>query len=156
MPDPVMIGLVKERLSQDDCNSGFILDGFPRTIHQAEVLDSFLEKENKPITNVLLLDVESEILVKRLTSRRLCRNCGKDYNMITNPPTKESRCKICGGEVYRRADDCEETVINRLQVYDAQTKPLLEYYEKRNKLSRIDGSQTIQTVQGQITKIVST
>lgn len=156
VPDSVMIGLVKERLSQDDCNRGFILDGFPRTIHQAEVLDSFLEKENKPITKVLLLDVESETLVKRLTSRRLCRNCGKDYNMITNPPTKESRCQICGGEVYRRADDCEETVVNRLQVYDAQTKPLLEYYEKRNKLSRIDGSQAIQAVQAQITKILST
>lgn len=155
VPDSVMIELVKERLVQDDCKNGFILDGFPRTIQQAEVLDSYLEKNLMPITSVVLLDVDTDFVVRRLTSRRLCRKCGRDYNLLTDPPQADGTCKICGGEIYRRDDDSEYTIMNRLQVYQNQTNPLLEYYEKQQKVNRVDGNRTIQEVQTQIAQIIS-
>ncbi|MBN1349567.1 adenylate kinase [candidate division KSB1 bacterium] len=147
VPDSVMIGLVKERLTSQDCASGFILDGFPRTIPQAEALDGFLVKRNQPISKVILLHVEREVLIQRLTGRRICRNCGKVYNIITAPPPQDNRCSVCGGEVYRRSDDSEETVSNRLDVFELQTKPLLEYFEKQGKVKRVDGNKDIDAVQ---------
>lgn len=155
VPDSVMIDLVKERLLRNDCEKGFILDGFPRTIHQTEVLDTYLTEKRMTITKVVFLDVDADLLVKRLTSRRLCRKCGKDYNIITDPPPAGGKCKICGGEIYRRDDDSEETIKNRLQVYENQTNPLLDYYTKQKKLMRVDGNQSIQEVQDQIERILS-
>lgn len=150
VPDSLMIDLVAERLSQDDCKQGFILDGFPRTIKQAEVLDSIMKKLNRSIDRVIALVVESKLLIARLTSRRLCRNCGKDYNMLTNPPPQDGHCEVCNGEIYQREDDKEFTVVNRLNVYQKQTQPLIDFYKQQDKLIEIDANQSIEQVQNYI------
>lgn len=150
VPDELMNDLVAERLSQPDCKVGFILDGFPRTINQAKTLDDYLKRNGLILDGVILLDVDSKVLVARLTSRRLCRGCGKDYNVITNPPPANNKCVACGGEIYQRDDDNEATVTRRLQVYQEQTNPLVEYYQKYGKLVVIDGNQDVPKVQQQI------
>lgn len=150
VPDELMNDLVAERLSQPDCKVGFILDGFPRTLNQAKTLDVFLTQNGLALDAVILLDVDPKELVTRLTSRRLCRGCSKDYNMITNPPPANGKCFACGGEIYQRADDNEITVTRRLQVYQEQTNPLVEYYQKTGKLVIIDGNQDVKKVQQQI------
>lgn len=147
--DDIIIGLIEERLSQPDAQSGYILDGFPRTIKQAEELDNLLP-EDKAIDAVIYFDVPAEEIVDRLTSRRTCSVCGKNYNMKTDPPPPDNKCRVCGGEIIQRDDDKEETVRNRLSVYNEKTAPLVEYYEKQKKLYRIDGSKEVEEVRKDI------
>jgi len=150
VPDDVMIGIVRERIKEADCDNGFILDGFPRTVPQAEALDRMLAESGEKLDYVLDLDVSRNELVERLTSRRVCRNCGRDYNMITNPPPDDMICEQCGGEIWQRADDTVETVVNRLDVYDQKTKPLRKHYQNQGKLSLFDGNGTIDEVHDSI------
>lgn len=128
VPDHVTIGIVKDRLSESDCKSGFLLDGFPRTVDQAKALDEILTSLDSKIDYVINIDVDLNILKERLTGRRICRSCGATYHKIFNPSAVEGVCDKCGGELYQRKDDNEETVGNRLDVYVNQTKPLLDYY----------------------------
>nr|5G3Y_A Chain A, ADENYLATE KINSE [synthetic construct] len=146
VPDEVTIGLVKERLSQPDCKKGFLLDGFPRTVAQAEALDKILKELGIKLDAVINIEVPREELLERLTGRRVCRQCGATYHVIFNPPKVEGVCDKCGGELYQRSDDNEETVSNRLDVYEDQTAPLIDYYEKKGLLKNIDGDQDIDAV----------
>ena len=129
VPDEVVIGVVRERLAEDDAAQGFLLDGFPRTIEQAERLDAMLADEDRAVTHVILIEVPEDELIKRLAGRRMCRGCGKGYHIVFNPPQREGVCDACGSELYQRTDDNEATVRNRLEVYRAQTEPLVGYYE---------------------------
>lgn len=146
VPDEVVIGMVEERLRQPDCSKGFILDGFPRTIEQAEALDSELEKLGLKLDAVLNLEVGDEEVVKRIALRRTCRSCGAVFHLIFNPPRREGVCDRCGGELYQRDDDKEEVVRNRLKVYRQQTKPLLEFYRRRGLLRDVNGERSIEDV----------
>ncbi|WP_071396697.1 adenylate kinase [Bacillus tuaregi] len=146
VPDEVTIGIVRERLSKDDCNKGFLLDGFPRTVAQAEALENILSDLNKKIDFVINIDVDQEILMERLTGRRICKSCGATYHLVFNPPANPDVCDKCGGELYQRADDNEETVGNRLEVNLKQTKPLLDFYETKGYLRNINGQQDIRIV----------
>ena len=146
VPDEVTIGIVRERLSKDDCKKGFLLDGFPRTVAQAEALENILSELNRPIDYVINVDVDKDILMERLTGRRICKECGATYHLVFNPPAKEDVCDRCGGELYQRADDNAETVQNRLDVNLKQTKPLLSFYEDKGTLRYINGQQDIKVV----------
>ncbi len=146
VPDEVTIGIVHERLSKEDCAEGFLLDGFPRTVAQAEALENILSDLNKKIDYVINIDVEQEFLMERLTGRRICKSCGSTYHLVFNPPTKDGVCDRCGGELYQRADDNAETVQNRLEVNQKQTKPLLDFYEGKGYLRNINGQQDIRKV----------
>ena len=146
VPDEVTIGIVKERLSKDDCKEGFLLDGFPRTVAQATALEDILSELNRPIDYVINVDVDKDILMERLTGRRICKECGATYHLVFNPPAKEDVCDRCGGELYQRADDNAETVQNRLDVNLKQTKPLLSFYEDKGTLRNINGQQDIKVV----------
>lgn len=146
VPDEVTIGIVRERLSQPDCNQGFLLDGFPRTIEQAEALDAILADLGKSIEHVVNIEVAKEDLVKRLTGRRICKVCGSSYHLIFNPPKEEGKCDKDGGELYQRADDNPETVNNRLEVNIKQSQPLLDFYDAKNVLTNINGDQEIGKV----------
>jgi len=134
VPDEVVIGVVRERLAQADARKGFLLDGFPRTIAQAERLDAMLADGGRAVTHVILLDVPEDELVERLAGRRTCTGCGKGYHIVFDPPRKEDLCDVCDAELYQRGDDNEATVRNRLEVYGAQTEPLVGYYEGRGVL----------------------
>ena len=146
VPDEVTIGIVRERLSAVDCAEGFLLDGFPRTVPQAEALESLLVDLGKRIEHVVNIQVEQDELVKRLTGRRICKVCGTAYHLIFNPPQVEGVCDKDGGELYQRADDNPETVTNRLEVNIQQTQPLLDFYESKGVLKNINGQQDIQKV----------
>jgi len=150
VPDDVMIGLIQQRLTEADCQNGFILDGFPRTVTQAAALDAYLEKLKKPINAVIALEVPEHEIIARLTSRRVCRNCGKDYNVITNPAPSGNKCEVCQGDIIQRADDTEETVKRRLKVYDEKTMPLQRYFTKRGKLTIFEATGTIAEIQSRI------
>ncbi|BCB02008.1 adenylate kinase [Bacillus sp. KH172YL63] len=146
VPDEVTIGIVRERLSKEDCEKGFLLDGFPRTVAQAEALDNILADLGKKMNYVINIDVDKDILMERLTGRRICKECGATYHLVFNPPTEKDVCDRCGGELYQRADDNEETVQNRLDVNIKQSQPLLAYYEDKGYLKNIDGQQDIHRV----------
>lgn len=146
VPDEVTIGIVRERLSQPDCDQGFLLDGFPRTTGQAEALDSILSDLDKKVEHVINIEVEKDELVKRLTGRRICKVCGSSYHLVFNPPKEEGKCDKDGGELYQRADDNPETVTNRLEVNIKQSQPLLDFYGKKNVLTNINGQQDINDV----------
>ena len=133
--DAVVIGVVRDRLAEADAQDGFLLDGFPRTIAQAEGLDAMLAEVGRGVTQVILLDVPEDELVQRLAGRRLCRGCGKGYHVVFDPPKVEGICDACGAELYQRSDDNEATVRNRLAVYRTQTEPLIGYYEGRGVLN---------------------
>ena len=154
VPDEIILSMVKERLSQDDAQKGFILDGFPRTVAQAEALDKLLEEMGKKIEYVLALIVPDEELVTRLTGRRTCKNCGMMYHIKFKPPKVEGKCDACGGELYQRPDDNEETVRNRLKVYHEQTAPLIEYYRKKGVLFEVDGNKSIEEITQQLINIL--
>jgi len=154
VPDEIILGMVKERLSQPDCQKGFILDGFPRTVAQAEALDKLLSEMGKKLDFALALIVPDELLVERLTGRRTCKNCGMMYHIKYKPPKVEGKCDVCGGELYQRPDDNEETVRNRLKVYHEQTAPLIEYYKNKGILREIDGSKSIEEITQQIIAIL--
>jgi len=154
VPDEIILGMVKERLSQPDCERGFILDGFPRTVAQAEALDRILAEMGKELNFALALIVPDELLVERLTGRRTCKNCGMMYHIKYKPPKVEGKCDVCGGQLYQRADDNEETVRNRLKVYHEQTAPLIEYYKNKGILREIDGSKSIEEITQQLISIL--
>jgi adenylate kinase len=140
VPDQVVEGLVAERLSADDLRSGFILDGFPRNTHQADALDRILSDDGRRLDLVLNIVVDPELLVERLTGRRVCRDCGYNYHVSFNPPAEENTCVACGGEIYQRDDDNVATVRERLRVYEEQTEPVIDYYRPTGRLVDIDGS----------------
>ncbi|MDR9798217.1 adenylate kinase [Aeribacillus pallidus] len=146
VPDEVTIGIVRERLGKNDTDIGFLLDGFPRTVAQAEALEQILKELNKEIDYVINIHVDQEILMERLTGRRICKNCGATYHLVFNPPKEEGICDKCGGNLYQRADDNAETVGNRLEVNLKQTKPLLDFYKSKGYLKNIDGQQEINKV----------
>ncbi|MEJ9210809.1 adenylate kinase [Bacillus smithii] len=146
VPDEVTIGIVRERLSKDDCKKGFLLDGFPRTVAQAEALESIMSDLGKKIDYVINIDVDKDLLLERLTGRRICKNCGSTYHLVFNPPKVAGKCDRCGGELYQRADDNAETVQNRLDVNLKQAKPLLDFYSEKGYLKNIDGTQEINKV----------
>lgn len=146
VPDSVVLGMVEERLKQDDCKKGFILDGFPRNTKQAEALDNMLSSLNMPLTAALSVDVPFDELMKRLTGRRTCKSCGQMYNVYFNPPKKEGVCDKCGGELFQRDDDKEETIKKRLEVYSAQTAPLIDYYNKKGILKSVQGTGSIDEI----------
>lgn len=154
VPDHVTIGIVKDRLSESDCKSGFLLDGFPRTVDQAKALDEILTSLDSKIDYVINIDVDLDILKERLTGRRICRSCGATYHMVFNPPAVAGVCDKCGGELYQRKDDNEETVGNRLDVYVSQTKPLLDYYSLAGNLVNINGQQSIDLVFAEIQDVL--
>ena len=139
VPDELVIGIIEERLKASDCGPGFILDGFPRTIAQAEALQPILAKMGKSVDHVINIEVEDEELVRRLTGRRTCKNCGAMFHLIFYPPKKEGRCDRCGGSLYQRDDDKEETIRTRLKEYQRQTAPLIQYYQEKKKLRSILG-----------------
>ncbi len=140
VPDSVVIGIVKDRLQEPDTAKGFLMDGFPRTIPQAEALDEALKALDRAVTKVLALLVDEEELILRLTGRRICRDCQTPYHVEYNKPAKEGVCDKCGGELYQRDDDSEATVRNRLEVYRAQTEPLIAYYDAQGLVARVDGT----------------
>lgn len=146
VPDSLVVEIVEDRLKEADCIKGFLLDGFPRTEVQALELDNVLEKMGVDLNAVINIRVNPEILVSRAIGRRICRTCGATYHVVNNPPKLEGVCDKCGGELYQRSDDVEETVKNRINVYVNETSPLIHYYEKRGKLVDIEGEQDIDVV----------
>jgi adenylate kinase len=146
VPDAVIIGLIAERLAGPDAGKGFVLDGFPRTVAQAEALDRLLAEQGLRLDRVVLFQVGDEELVRRLTGRRVCRQCGRNYHLAFSPPRVPDRCDACGGELYQRADDAEAKVRHRLVVYARDTAPLVEYYRRRGLLETISGLGPVETV----------
>lgn len=146
VPDELTVGLVNDRLAQDDCKDGFMLDGFPRNVFQAVSLDEFLKNEGISLDAVVNIEVDKNKLVNRIVGRRICKSCGATYHVTFNAPEKEGCCDVCGGELMQRADDTEETVSKRIQVYLDQTTPLIDYYSKQKKIADINGDQDINKV----------
>ena len=146
VPDEVTINMVKDRLQQDDCKNGYLLDGFPRTVNQAEALQDFLNARNEELDTSLLIEVPTGFILERMTGRRVCPSCGASYHIKFNPPTIHGKCDVCGSDVIQRKDDTEETVSERLDVYERQTQPLIDFYKERNLLSTVDGTQAINEV----------
>ena len=154
VPDEVVVGIVRERLMAADCNGGFILDGFPRTLPQAEALDVTLGEMKRGIDHVISVEVDNEELLKRLTGRRTCRTCGAMYHIMFNPPQKDGICDQCGGELFQRDDDQEATIRARLQVYEEQTAPLIAYYKKKGLLRPIEGVGAIEEIFQKIVQVI--
>ncbi|HDU1433834.1 TPA: adenylate kinase [Staphylococcus pseudintermedius] len=154
VPDEVTVGIVKERISEDDAKKGFLLDGFPRTIEQAEALNSILEELGRTIDAVVNIELPEEELMNRLTGRRICETCGTTYHLVFNPPKVEGICDIDGGKLYQREDDNPETVANRLEVNVKQSKPILEFYNQKGLLKNIDGSKHIDEVTSDVIEIL--
>ena len=152
VPDDLVIEIATDRLLKDDCKNGFLLDGFPRTVYQAENLDEFLAAHGGKIDKVLDIAVGKDELITRLTGRRVCKACGASFHVVNIPPKKEGVCDYCGGELIQRADDNLETVTNRIDVYEAQTKPLIDYYEKAGNIAHIDGTTGLDNVFADIVK----
>jgi adenylate kinase len=148
--DEVVLGIIRERLAQEDCKAGFVLDGFPRTIPQAVSLGKILAGLNRSIDHVISLDVDNAEIIQRLSGRRTCSYCSKGYHVVYDPPKQEGVCDACGGELVQREDDKELTVKTRLDVYDQQTAPLKEYYEQAGLLRHINGCGSILDIQQQI------
>jgi adenylate kinase len=155
VPDSVVIGIVEERIQQPDCAKGYMLDGFPRTVPQAEALDGMLQNLSSKIDHVVSIEVANEELVGRLTGRRTCRDCGAGFHVMFDPPDKEGVCDKCGGELYQRDDDNVETVTSRLDVYESQTMPLIDYYTAQGKIRPIDGVGEIKEIFKRVTEVLS-
>ena len=154
VPDNVTINLVKSRLTENDTKNGFLLDGFPRTINQAEVLDELLAEDNAAIEAALLIRIPLELIIMRMTGRRVCPSCGASYHLEFNPPMLKNICDDCGSNLIQRDDDKKETVEERLEIYDFQTKPLIDYYEKKGILKAVDGTKAINEVYEEIIGIL--
>ncbi|MFO7602813.1 MAG: adenylate kinase [Gammaproteobacteria bacterium] len=152
--DDVVLGMIRERLSHADAQRGFILDGFPRNIPQAEALDTMLEAMGKPLETSLLIDVDFDILMQRLTGRRTCKSCGQMFNIYTSAPRIDGQCDKCGGELLHRADDNESTIANRLRVYEAQTAPLIDYYRGQGKLRTVQGVGDIDAIFNAVLRVL--
>ena len=154
--DDIVIGLIRERISQQDAQQGYILDGFPRNIPQAEALDQMLNQLQQPLQGVVLLDVPFEELMQRLTGRRTCQDCGAIYNVHLSPSKAEGHCDNCNGELFQRADDNEDTIGNRLNVYQEQTAPLVDYYQQQQKLHSIVGTGDVNNITNMVGAIFDT
>ncbi len=154
VPDEITIGIIKDRISQPDCKGGFLLDGFPRNIEQAEALAALLTEMGSGIDAVINIQVPLENLITRLTGRRMCRNCGSIYHLLYNPPTTENVCDNCGSGLYQRSDDQLEAVTQRLQVYEERTAPLIDYYAEKGLLHNVDGDRPIKEVMIDMGKVL--
>lgn len=154
VPDDLVIDLATSRLLEPDCENGFLLDGFPRTVYQAEKLDEFLTAHDSKIDVVLDIAVAKEELITRLTGRRVCKVCGASFHIVNVPPKQEGVCDFCSGELIQRADDNLETVTNRIDVYEAQTMPLIDYYEKAGNIAHVDGTGSLDEVFSDIVKAI--
>ena len=146
VPDEVTINMVKDRLTWEDCKNGYLLDGFPRTVAQAEALQEFLVSRNENLDTALCIEVPSSFILERMTGRRVCESCGASYHVKFNPTKVEGICDVCGSEVVQRKDDREDTVRERLDVYERQTQPLIDFYKEKNLLSTVDGTKAINEV----------
>ncbi|UFH64647.1 adenylate kinase [Clostridium cadaveris] len=146
VPDSLTIDLVKDTLSQEFCENGFLLDGFPRTVAQAEALKEFLKENGTDLDVALLIDVPQNFILERMTGRRVCTSCGASYHIKFNPPSVDGKCDVCGNDVVQRKDDTEATVKERLDVYDSQTQPLINYYDAEGLLKTVDGTKAINEV----------
>ena len=155
VPDEVTVGIVRERLGKADCAKGFILDGFPRTVEQADALGKILSDLGKKLSCVINIDVPSEYLIERAVGRRICKKCGATYHVKYNAPKAENICDECGGELYQRGDDTAETMQKRLSVYEASTRPLIDYYKAAGAYAEVDGRQPIDKVTEDLNKILS-
>lgn len=154
VPDSLTIDIVKDRLTQEDCKNGYLLDGFPRTVVQAEALKEFLIERGEELDSALLIDVPKDFILERMTGRRVCPSCGASYHIKFNPPKNNGKCDVCGSDVVQRKDDTEATVKERLDVYDRQTQPLIEYYKRENLLQEVDGTKAINKVFDSICSIL--
>lgn len=154
VPDSVVLGMVEERLKKDDCKKGYILDGFPRNTAQAEALDKMLASLNMSLTAAVSVDVPFDDLMKRLTGRRTCKSCGQMYNVYFSAPKKEGTCDKCNGELFQRDDDKEETIKKRLEVYTAQTEPLMGYYKNKGILKSVSGTGSIDEIFSKVCAIL--
>lgn len=154
VPDQLTLDLIADRLVQDDCKNGYLLDGFPRTVVQADYLQKFLETRESKLDCALLIEVPRELIMERMTGRRVCTNCGATYHMINNPTKKDGICDVCGHKTIQRKDDSFETVKDRLDVYELQTEPLIEYYNGKNLLKKVDGTKKIVDIFKDIVKIL--
>lgn len=154
VPDSVVIGLIDERIKEADCKNGFMLDGFPRTVTQADALKGVMDKMGLKLDHVISIDVDNDDLLGRLTGRRTCRGCGAGFHVQFDPPKKEGVCDKCGAELYQRDDDKEETIRNRLKVYADQTEPLIAYYKAAGLLRSIVGTGSIDEIFGRITSVL--
>jgi len=154
VPDELTISIVEDRITRDDCKQGFLLDGFPRTVKQAEALEKALADKGERIDVALLIDVPREEILERMTGRRVCPACGASYHVKFNPPKVDSKCDLCGAEVIQRADDAISTVNNRLDTYENQTKPLVDFYTGKGQLAAVDGTKAIASVFDEICKVL--
>lgn len=154
VPDELLITIIRDRLSKPDCSKGFLLDGYPRTVPQADALQMILTESNKKLDAVLNIEVEGEELIKRLSGRRVCSSCSASYHIMFNPPGKDEICDICKGKLYQRDDDKPDAIRNRLIVYKRQTEPLIEYYNKKGLLRSVDGGKDIPRIFEEIKKIL--
>lgn len=154
VPDDLVIEIATDRLLRDDCKKGFLLDGFPRTVYQAEKLDEFMQAHGGNIDHVINLEVGDDLLIFRLTGRRVCKQCGASFHVVNIPPKVEGICDKCGGELVQRADDTEETVKNRIAVYKEQTMPLIDYYTKADNISTLDGAAPLDECFAEIVKVL--
>jgi len=150
VPDEVILGMMDNRLQDENCKNGYILDGFPRTIPQAEGLENLLNKIGHHLDCAIVLDVAQETIVNRLSARRSCNGCGRVYNLIFDPPETENTCETCNNELYQRDDDKPETIKNRLKIYDEQTAPLIDFYSAKNLTRHVDASRDIHQVKGNL------
>lgn len=155
VPDEVVIGIVQERLSQDDVRDSFMLDGFPRTLEQAQALDAILEESGRRLDAVLYFDVEDAELIRRLSSRRVCEDCSTTYNIISMPPLEEGICDRCGGKLIQRSDDTPEVIRQRLRTYEEQTKPLVDFYEKKGILHRISSTGNLEEITRRVKAVLA-
>ena len=154
VPDELVVDLIMDRFKEADCANGYVLDGFPRTIIQARKLADICSMFNFKIDAVINLDIPEDVLVKRLSGRRTCADCGKSYHIVYNPPKKEGVCDVCGGELIQRSDESEEAVQVRIDTYNKQTKPLIDYYTMLGELTNVDGNQSMDEVAEEIYKVL--
>lgn len=155
VPDELVVSIVKDRLTKEDCSEGFLLDGFPRTLDQADALDKELSKMGIKLNKVVNIEAEKEVLIERAIGRRVCKSCGATYHIKFNPPKIDKLCDIDGGELLQRDDDIEETVTTRIGVYNEQTQPLIDYYHKKGIILNIDGTRPIKDIFGEIVESLS-
>lgn len=155
VPDDLVVSLVKARLLEDDCKEGFLLDGFPRTVNQADALDDELNNMELKLDKVINIDVNEKVLINRAVGRRVCKSCGATYHIEFNAPKEKNKCDVCGNNLIHRDDDKEETVAQRIEVYTKDTKPLIDYYKKKDLIINIDGNQPIEEVSKDIIEALS-
>ncbi len=155
VPDQVTINMVADRLKQEDCRNGAVLDGFPRTITQAEALDGILSDLGAELTGTISIAVPEDVLVERASGRRICCTCGQSYHLVFNPPAEEDVCDLDGGELYQREDDRPDTVRRRLAVYKAQTSPLIDFYKAQGILMEVNGDQSIEKVREELILVIA-